>query len=885
MSLFSQLRYRLRAITNSRAAEQELDREVSFHIEQETARNIALGMTREAARRKARLAFGSVENAKELHRDGRGARWLDDFIGDARLALRSLRRNPGFAIAAILTLTLGIGANVAIFTAVNAVLLRPLPFAQPNRLVMLWEENPERGWVLNTAAPANMLDWRENVSSFQDVGAYASFTNSATLTGAGEPSQHATVLVTGNLFRVLGVTPAAGQLFRDEETWQTGEQTVMITHRLWRTRFNADPSLPGKTITLNGRDVRVTGVLPADFSLPEVDVDIWRPTAWNPAQRAAVQFRRGHFLRPIARLRPGASIEQANAELQVVIARLQRDYPETNTKMGGGLTPLHEFLIGESRRPLLILLAAVGALLLIACANVGNLLLVQASARAQETALRLALGAKRSRLVRQALTESLVLAAIGGFAGCVMGIWSTKMLAALSPAGLLPTRDLSVNGTVLMFVAGITIVSSVLFGLAPVMWSRTRAPAESMREGGRGGSDGRRTRRTGETLLVAEVALALVLTLGAGLLIRSFRNVEHLDAGLNADRVLTAKLSLPGIRYDSIHKVLGFWERLRTSAGALPDAQSAGAVSVLPLTISSWSSDFAAQGWDQDRFGVDVVHRDVLPGYFETMGVRLIRGRTIDATDQYTSNRVVVINDEIAHRYFPNEDPVGQRIAFDRHPDSTSVWRTIVGVVASERQAGLVKPARPEIFEATTQRVSTTMVFVIRTRGNPLNTVAPLRRLVAELDPNLALADVRTMSDVRGAAAAGERFITVLLSAFALVGLALAVIGVYGVMARVTRGRSREMGIRMALGARSTSVRWLVVRRGLALTGAGVAAGLAIALIATRAMEKLLYGVTPFDPMTFVLVPVLLASAAVAACWLPAARVSRTSPMRSLRTD
>ena len=885
MRAMKRVLYALRSLVRRDDVEAELDHEMQFHLERQVEKYVALGVPIDEARRQARLAFGSIDTAKESHRDGRGTRWLEDAMSDVRYAVRRLRHTPGFAAAAIITLALGIGANSAIFSAVNAVMLRPLPFKDPERLVMLWESNPERGWVNETAAPANMFDWKEQVRAFEDIGGYASFSQTPTLSGVGEPRQLTSVEVTGNLFRVLGVRPVAGETFRDEETWFTGELTVMLTHRLWSKSFGSDPGIVGRTIMLNSRPVRVVGVLPRSFTISGVDADIFRPTAWDAARRAQVSFRRAHWIRPIARLRPGVTHQQANAELQTVVARLQREYPQTNTNMGGGITPLHTFLVGESRRPLMVLLGAVGALLLIACANVGNLLLVQASGRWREASLRLALGARRSRLVRQALTESLVLSVLGGAAGLMLGWSSTKILSALRPAGLLPTGDVGISWPVVAYVASITTVSGLLFGLAPALWSRGRAPAEAMRESGRAASGAPRARRWGEALLVVEVALALLLTTGAGLLIRSFWKLQQVDAGFDTNGVVTAQITLPGIRYDSGRKIVAFWDELERRLSTVQGVTSAATATLLPLTGPPWSSDFSARGWPSDRFGVQVLHRAVSPGYLATLGVPLRRGRFFDANDGVNGNPVVVINDILANRYFKQEDPVGQQIAFDRHPDSTSYWYTIVGVIGSERQTGLAVSPEPEILNPQAQDTRSAMAILVRTGGEPLSIVPALRRTVAELDPTLAVAKIRTMEQVRAESASRLRFLMILLLAFAAVGLMLAIVGVYGVMAHIARGRTREMGIRIALGAPTPSVQWLVVRRGLALSLGGAIAGLAAATLLTRALGALLYDVQPVDPLTFLLVPAILIVAGILATWLPAARASRTDPATTLRSE
>jgi len=873
----------LRALVARDAAERELDQELQFHLDQETEKYIRAGMSPDRARRKALLAFGPMQVTKEAYRDGRGTRWIEELGADVRYALRLLVRSPALAAAAVVTLALGIGANTAVFSAVHAVILRPLPFAEPDRLVMLWESNTERGWVNETAAPANMLDWQERVKAFEDVGGFASFTGSATLTGHGDPRQVASVQVTGNFFRVLGVQPAAGRVFADEETFATGELNGMISHALWREVFASDPAIVDQVIGINGRQLRVIGVLPRDFDLPGVEADLWRPTNFDPQQSTQVSFRRAHWMRPIARLRDGVSLERANAEFQVVINRLQQEYPATNTGMGGGFTPLHEFLTGETPRPLYVLLGAVALLLLIACANVGNLLLVHAANREREMAVRVALGARRSRLVRQAITESLVLSALGGAAGLALGWWSTQMLGALRMAGFLPAGDIEMRWPVLAYVVAISALSGVLFGIAPALGHRKRLPADALREDSRGAAGGVRTRRWSEALLVGEVAVALLLSAGAGLLVRSLWKLERVNPGMDTSGVLTTRITLPGIRYDSAAKVLAFWDQLDERLRGSPGVSGAAVVSKLALIGPSWSSDFTVEGWPADRFGSEVLHRDISPGYTEVLRVPLLSGRMFDRTDRFDGPHVVVINDVLARRYFPNEDPIGKRITFSRVADSSSTWRTVVGVVGSERQVNLGTEPRPEIFEPAAQRVLGDGTLLVRATGDAMSVLAAVRQAVASLDPNLALGNLRTMDTVRSEAAVRERVLTTLLGAFAAIGIALAVVGVYGVMAQVARRRTREMGIRIALGAQAPALQWLVVRRGLVLTLVGVAAGLVAAIATTGLLRALLFGVTPLDPWTLGLVPVLLTMAAVAAAWLPALRASRSDPIRSLR--
>ncbi len=813
--------------------------------------------------------------------------WLEDLAGDLRYALRTLGRAPSLAVAATLTLALAIGANTAIFSAVSAVMLRPLPFAAPDRLVMLWESNPDFHWVNQSAAPANLLDWREQAGAFTDIAAYPSFAGSTTLTGYGEPRLLKALPVTGNFFSVLGVKAALGRTFRDEETWASdgSPRVVMLSYRTWRDVLGADRTLVGKTIQLSGRSVEVIGVLPASFSFPGIDAEVWQTQRWDPANRAAVWFRRAHWMLPVARLKPGVTLEGADAALQTVVKRLSRDFPVTNAHMGAGMTPLHEFLVGNTRLPLLVMFGAVGALLLIACANVANLLLVRAAGRERESAVRLALGAGRGRLFRQSLAESALFAGLGGAAGIALGWWGTRLLAALQPAGLLPVSDVSMSWTVLAYGFGATVLAAGIFGVAPTVWTVRRVPADVLRDEGRTASGTLRARRWSEALLVAQVALALALTLGAGLLVRSYLLLQRVEPGFDPKNVLTVSVGLPGLRYDSTRKVLAFFDELTRNAGALPGIEAAGLTSAVPLGPSSWTSEFGIAGRPPMERGGEVLHRDVSPGYQKVMRVPLIRGRVFTDADRADAPNVVLINQTLARKYFNDQDPVGQRIAFDRVPESTSTWRTIVGVVGDERQGTLGQEARPEFLAPAQQSGRNDMTLVLRTRGDPMALAGPVRQLVARMDPLLAIESIQTMEGVRAVSLGRDRFLTVLMLSFAGVGLALCLVGVYGVAAQLARRRMREMGIRIALGARAGQVQWLVVRHGVGLTALGLGAGVAIALGAARVIRTLLYRVAPADPLTYLAVPGLVLLTAVAAAWLPAARASRADPCQVLRSD
>jgi putative ABC transport system permease protein len=882
MNAFRRLALAWRALFHREETERDLDEEIRLHLELETERLMQDGVPPEEARRRARVAFGGIEVVKEAHRDGRGVRWLQDAVADARFALRAYRRNPILTATAIITLMLGIGANTAIFSAVNAVILRPLPFPNPDRLVMISEDNPEKEWQRQVAAPANYLDWKERVNAFQDVAAYTPGGGS-TLDAGGHPMRVRVRAVTGNYFSVLQVNPKLGRVFTEAETWSTAPPTMVISEPLWRDAFGGDSGVIGRTVSMDGTRVQIVGVMPARFSFAADSVDVWQPMGWDPQNRAQVFFRRAHWLRVIARLKPGLTPEAADAELQTVVRRLQVEYPETNRVMGADLVPLHEFLIGNVRPALLLLQAAVTLLLLIACANVANLLLVQAAGREREASLRLTLGADRSRLVRQALTESLVLATLGGAAGLLLGWWGTRALGALQPAQMLPVTSVSMDWRVLAGLLVLTTATGLLFGLAPAMWNARRVPAEVLKEGGRGGT-GRRLRRWGDGLVVGEVAVALMLTVGAGLLLQSFWKLSRVNPGIDARGVLVAGVRLSSA-YDSSAKQLAFFDALRERVRALPGVEDAALAVVPPFGGVAYTSDFHIAGRPANEYGSEVGRDFVSPEYFRTLHIPLRAGRFFTAGDRDGAPPVTIISDALARKFFRGENSVGQRLTFDRIPDSNSVWRTIVGVVGDVRQQGLAIEPLIEAYEPAAQNPNVYMTLLARSQGEAIAIAPAIRRVVSDLDQTLALAQVGPLERLQARSIAGQRFIMYLLLVFAVTGLVLAVVGVYGVMAQLGRRRTQEMGIRMALGARTSQVQWLVVRHGLRLVTVGVVLGLVGATGATGAMRDLLYDVTPRDPVTFLTVPVLLALTALAASWLPAAKVSRADPAGALRAE
>jgi putative ABC transport system permease protein len=883
--VLNKLRYALASVFRSGRMSRALDDEIAYHIELETEKNIASGMSPAAARRQAMLAFGSVQSLREAHRDGRGTRWLSDLAADTRHSFRTLARTPALTAAAILTLALAIGADSAIYSAVNAVLVRPLPFRQPDRLVMIGENNRDFLWHMSDAAPANYLDWRARVAAFQDAMAYAHFGLNATLMVDGAPRLVPVARVTGNFFSVLGVSPERGEGFTDADTWSTGSPRIVISDRLWRA-LGRDPGLVGRTIPVDGRPATVVGIAPRGFAFPTPDVDLWTPIGWSKGDAADRSFRRAHWLRVIARLKPGVSVAGANAQLAAVAAQLRSEYPETNRIMEAELQPLHRFLAGDTRLPLLVLLGAVSLLLLIACANVASLSLIRAASRSREIAIRAALGAGRSRLVRQAFAESLVLSVIGGAAGLGLGWVGTRVLTVLLPpdGSLLPVDTVALDWRVALYVVAVSLACGILFGIAPALWAGHRAPGDALVTSSRGASASVQVRRWGARLAIAEVAIALALSVAAGLLVRSYAKLQGVDPGFDPTNVLTASIDLPGNRYENEPPIRQFFDQLIERVRGFPGVTDVAAVTRLPLTQPGWSSAFSIAGASGGNFDASLLHRQVTADYFRTMRVPLRRGRaftTADAGPPY----VVVINDVFAREYFKGADPVGQRICFDQKPDSNSTWRTIVGIVGSEHQVTPGTPPAIEVIAPFTQEASHAMSVVARTQGDPM-TLAPLvRGAVRDLDPQLAITHLETMSDVRAVSMARDRFLMTLVSMFGMLGVVLAVVGVYGVLAELARERMREMGIRIALGAHSRAVQWLIVRRGLLFGAAGVGLGLALALAGTRGLARLLFGVTALDPGTFAVVALALLGATLVASWLPAWRSSHVDPIAILREE
>jgi putative ABC transport system permease protein len=833
----------------------------------------------------AASASGTAGNAHDRSRRSHTAQWLEAGFQDLRFASRALRRDPGYTLLAVLVLALGIGASAAIFSAVNAFFFRPLPFADADRLVMLYETNPEFGWVDAQAAPANVLDWREQVEAFDDVAAHSDFTSRITFVDDGEPHLLSGVAVTGNFFSVLGARAALGRTFTWNETWEGEHEVVVLSHDVWVTRFGGDPTVIDRTYEFGANQARVIGVMPRGFSYPTTGTQLWYPWGWAHDNREAVWFRRAHFVRAIARLATDITHAEADAQLQVVVRRLQVDYPGTNNVMGAGMMPLRDFLIRDVRRPLLILLGAVGLLLLLACANVANLTLARGATRGRELALRHALGASRRRVAGLLLTESLLLALIGGAAGIGISIVAVRAMSALTPLGIDGATSVALDVRVILFTVAVTIACGIVFGLAPAL----RRTADRLRgvlmEGGTGASAGRGSIRTASVLIVAEVALALLLVTGAGLMTRSFLLMREVDPGFRTEGVLAVQFTVPSARYQNRDDVLGFQDRVVEALEARAGIERAGYVAQLPLTETSWSSQFQAAGWPPERVGFEIVHRRADVGYFDALGIPLIRGRLFEPRDGADAPRVVVINEAFAREHFPGEDPIGQRIAYDRAAGPESTWHEIIGVVGDQHQVSPAEPPRAEAFESRHQDWGRGNWIVLRTTAEPMSVLPVVRAVLNELDPLIPIAEAQPLHEVWRASMARERFILTLLTAFGLVALLLAAVGVYGVTAQAARRRTRELGIRIALGARGADVMRLMLRQSMSTVIVGLAAGLAIALVATKTLRSVLYGVAPSDPLTLGVVVAVLGTVAAIACYLPARRALRQDPVRSLKAD
>ncbi len=812
---------------------------------------------------------------------------MNSFLRDLRYSLRVQRSKPLFTLIAILTLGLGIGATTAIFSIVNAVVIKPLPYQEPERLMQFWESNPLKNWTQNVIAPANLFDWQEQNQSFTEIGAYfGSDKKGAGLSGfqlnvGDEPVRIEGLFVTGNIFSVLGNQALLGRTLVEEETWQGHHLVAVLSYGLWQRQFAGDPHIVGQKVTLNGVTREIVGVMPERFYFPTKEVELWVPMGWNRNQIA--QVRRPHFLRAVGRLKPGLSVEQANTEMTAIAAGLEQKYPDTNTQMGVGVGPLKDWMVSDVEFSLIVLLAAVGFVLLIACVNVANLLLARVASRSREVAIRSALGASRGRIIAQLLTESLMLAILGAALGLILAVWGKDLLLAYSPGDIPRLDEIRLDWRVLGFTMGATLLTTVLTGLAPAWQSSNPHLASTLKEGGQKGAAGHGNRLR-NTLVIVEVALAIVLTTGAGLMIRSFLQLQKVDSGFNADKVLTFKVTLPGASYKDPGQQQNFFNQAEQRIRNLPGVEAVGSTTMLPLKGALWTGDMTVEGWSAEDYVREVRHKEITLDYFRAIGLPLIDGRNFNESDNDKGLPVIIVNTTFAKRIYPNDNPIGKRVKFGK-PTVQGVWQTIIGVVGDEKQDGLNIEVRPEVYQSHLQSPQNEMAMVVRATTDPQSLASGIREEIRALDRSLPLYEIKTMNDILYESLTRTRFVTLLLFGFAVLALALAAIGIYGVMAYSVTQRTQEIGIRMALGASRTDVLKMVIWQGLKMTLGGVMIGLLTAFALSRLIANLLFGISASDPFTFLLVAILLALVAFLACYLPARRATQVDPLVALRYE
>ena len=808
--------------------------------------------------------------------------FFTSLLADVRNALRALRGAPAYAIAAILTLGLGIGATVAIFSAINDTVLRPYPFADPERVVALWESNKTRNWNRVEAAPANIEDWRARATSFTGIAFANTFPQQVSLVTASGPKPAFAAQVSGNLFSVLGVPPLAGRTFRDDETFTPG--LVMLSHRTWLRDFGGAADIVGRTIRLDGRPHEVVGVMGAGFEYPLSDADVWVTPANIASRRQSIWWRQAHVVRPIARLAPGVSVGQASNELARIAADLAREYPATNTGMEAGASALRAFLVGDRAMTLWLLLAAVGVLLLIACTNVANLMLSRSTLRPQELALRIALGAGRGRLFRHALAESVVLTGLGVLLGLAIGVAGLQALGALYPPSL-DAPVFRIDLRLVLFVLAVGGTTAIVAGLWPAWRAARTAAAPQFIDGGRSGTSSRRRLLAANTFVAFEVALAVLLVVAAGLMVRSLDRLRRIPTGVDITGVLTFQVRPSASAFPDGAARARFASAFEDRLRSLPGVETVGTSRGLPLSGYGWSSDFTIDRWEPGRFGVEVRHREATGGYFTALRVPVVEGRVFDSRDAVDDAPVpVVVNQAFVDRYFPNESPVGRRIAFDRNPTARSYWYPIVGIVGNERKDPLKAPV-PEIIGHIRGDVPATLTFVIRSSAPPASLVAGVRAALAEIDREAPLLVPRTMEEVAAASRAETRFVMTLFSVFAVTALVLAAIGVYGVASQAARARRREVGIRLALGGTGGGIVRSLVIRGARFAAAGLVVGIGASFVTGRFLEALLFEVTPHDPLTLGVVVAIIGAVAIAATLWPTWRSAQVDPASVLRNS
>ncbi|HSE25105.1 MAG TPA: ABC transporter permease [Pyrinomonadaceae bacterium] len=811
---------------------------------------------------------------------------MNQLIQDIRYGLRGMLKRPGFTFVAVLTLGLGIGANAAIFSVVNAVLLKPLHFKNPEQLVMVWEDAAMIGFPQNTPAPANYVDWKNQSQSFQDMA--ADVETSFNLTGNGDPERVAARAVTANFFSLLGVQPALGRAFTNDETNPGSDHVALLSYPLWQSRFGGDRNVLNREIQLNGEKYTVVGIMPAGFQFIDPEVRMWIPLAFTPEDLAA---RNSHYLTVVARLKPDVTLASAQADMTAVMRRIAQDHPaETiDGKLGAIVIPLHDQLSGDSKKSLVVLLVAVAFVLLIACANIASLLLARAAGRRREIAVRTALGAHRFRIVRQLLTESLLLSLFGGLLGLGLAFVSFGFFRQLIPEGLALSTDLRLDGSVLLFGLIVSVLTGIVFGLVPALQS-TRVELNDALKQSAGRSGAGASSRLRSAMIVFEVSLSLVLLVGAGLLIQTLYQLFNQYSVLEPQQVLTLRTELPLTKYEALEKRAPFYRDVLQRVENTPGVVSAGYATTVPLLWKGGTSGFYPEGLKQPlaEMAYDANHRQISSHYLQTMKVPLREGRYFDDHDNQQSIPVAIVNETMARQYWPGENAIGRRFILG-DPHSDTKWITIVGIVADIRQMGLDAPVKAEMYFPYQQSAENLGYIprdlVVRTTGNPKNVLASVREAIHAADPDQPISNIATMEEVLGKEGGQRRLGMILISAFATLALLLASLGIYSILAYFVSQHRNEIGVRMALGASPQRIVWLVLKKGMSLTLLGVGIGLAASFALTRLMSSLLFGVRPADPLTYLAVPVLLGFVAVVACLVPARRAVKVDPVVALRYE
>ena len=864
----------------------DLSEEMNAYLELLTEGKRREGLEPAEARRQALIEMGGLEQVKESVREVRMGTYIESVWQDVRYGARALIKNPAFTLTAVITLALGIGANTAIFSVVNELLLRPLPFGDAERIVMVWEISPG-GRRQNNTSRANFQAWRERSTAFEGLAAFTD--QRLNLTGDGEPEEVSVQLATPELFQILGVEPLIGRALMPEDARPDAPKVAVLSNGIWQRRFGGDPKVVGRTISLDGAPCTVVGVMPAAFqwhikrkSGSVRPAEIWAVLAM-PTQGPGTT---GRFLSTVARLKPGVTIEQADKEMKTIAAHLEEEAPRYNKGFGAEVLPLREQFVGNVRPALLILLGAVGFVLLIACANVANLMLSRAAAREKEIAVRTALGASRMRVVRQLLTESLLLALLGSLLGLWLAWWGIKALVAISPRDLVNLQDVGINLTVLGWTLAVSLLTGLIFGLAPALAAARLNLNDALKEGGKGVGGQGAGSRLRRLLVVAEVALALVLLASAGLLVKSFARLQQIDLGFNTENLLTMVVPLSNRSYREDRQVVGFFREAIDRIRVLPGVRDVGMVNYLPLYGGAGTeTGFIIEGRPEpppgEEPGTNVRVAD--SDYFKTMGIPLLRGRNFSDLELAEPKHVVLISEAMAREHFAAEDPLGKRIMVDMFEKPTPA--EIVGIVGDVRYDSLESNPGSTVYFPLSELTYSFMTLVIRTYGDPGAMAAVVRREISQIDADQPVSDVRTMAQVMSDTVGRARFQTLLLTLFAGLATLLAAVGIFGVMSYSVTLQTREIGIRIALGAQPGQVLKLVLRQGLQLTLAGVMIGLAGALALTRLLSDLLYGVGTTDPATFASIVSLLTVVSLTSCYLPAKRALKIDPVIALRDE